>query len=392
MGPLPLVALSLLSCTRTECSRPEYDRPECRVQAENELARGLSPQGVEVRFQALAAQDAGSWEALGRVENLATGELYARVGTLGDFRLSLETQQMVEMVLVLDNVDPRIPAMDGQVSQVGLRRELELVLMPGVTWVEGRLPDEVCSGAFRIAAVGDIQTNPLQFRRIVEELQEEAARSEAAGAPLLGVVLLGDVSEYSLVEELEEVLDMLAGSPVPAAVIPGNHDVYNSRDAVFNRVVGPGNLAFDVCDAHLVLLDTGSGRLAPSIEGRLPQLIEHEQRFLVAGVHHPPIPGWTGAGWGDEVGASTLLAELAAARGDLLVAGHVHQRLEFEDGPVPEVIVGTAGADQVEVEPDYGFLRMNFQESLSWCFVPVPAAGGAGVSRPPPPDCADTPR
>ncbi|MED5372932.1 MAG: metallophosphoesterase [Myxococcota bacterium] len=381
-----------LGCTRSECSRPEYDRPECRVQAENELARGLSAEGVDVRFQAVGAADAQSWDALGRVENLSTGELYARVGTLGDFRISLETDQMVELLLVLDNVDPRIPELDGQVSQTGLRRELELVLMPGVTWVEGTLPETLCSGAFRLAAVGDIQTNPLQFRRIVEELHAEYDRSEAAGAPLLGVVLLGDISEHSLAEELQEVLDMLVSSPVPAAVLPGNHDVYNSRDAVFNRVVGPGNLSFDLCDAHLVLLDTGSGRLAPSVEGRLPELIESDQRFLVAGVHHPPIPGWTGAGWGDEVGASSLLAELASARADLLMAGHVHQRLEFDDGPIPEVIVGTAGADQVEVEPDYGFLRLDFQEALDWCFVPVPAAGGAGVSRPPPPDCSDTPR
>jgi hypothetical protein len=99
------------------------------------------------------------------------------------------------------------------------------------------------------------------------------------------------------------------------------------------------------------------------------------------------MPGNTSGGWSDELSAAILLAEFTQAGGELILAGHVHERLEMLDGPVPQVVVGTLGADQVEVDPDYGYLRVSVQEQLSWCFVPVSASGSPGASRPPPKDC-----
>ena len=357
------------------------------MQAENVLARLLNSEGVEIRFQGADADNADSWSATGLLRNQQEGSVFARVATLGDFRLSIQSERATTFALTVDNVDPRIPALEGQVAVSGLRRELELELEPGLTWIVGELPESVCSGSFRLAAAGDIQTNPLQFRQIIDALHSEASEAQAAGEPLLGLVLLGDISEYSEPEELAQVLDILASSPVPVAVIPGNHDVYASADAVFNRMVGPGNLSFDVCSAHVALFDTGSGSLAPSIEGRLPEFFESAQPHLLAGMHHPPMPGNTSGGWSDELSAATLLSEFSQSGGELLLAGHVHERLEMLDGPVPQVVVGTLGADQVEVDPDYGYLRVSIQEQVSWCFVPVSAAGSPGASRPPPMDC-----
>lgn len=383
------ILLALLSCERPECARPAYHRAECRVQAENVLARVQTSEGVEIRFQDAKATSADSWSTTGLLRNQQDGPVFARVATLGNFRLSVEAEQATTLRLTLHNVDPRIPPLDGEVESSGLRRELELELDPGVTWIVGELPESVCSGSFRLAAAGDIQTNPLQFRQIIDALHSEASESEAEGEPLLGLVLLGDISEFSQPDELTQVLDILASSPVPVAVIPGNHDVYASLDAVFNRMVGPGNLSFDVCSARVVLFDTGSGSLAPSIEGRLPVLFESEQPHLLAGMHHPPMPGNTSGGWSDELSAATLLAEFSQAGGELLLAAHVHERLEMLDGPVPQVVVGTLGADQVEVDPDYGYLRVSVREQVSWCFVPVSAAGSPGASRPPPLDCTE---
>lgn len=389
---MSLLLLSVLSCMRPECARPAYHRAECRVQAENSLARLQTSGGVELRFQAVGAADAESWSATGLLQNQAGGPVRARVATLGDFRLSVQTDTAQTLSLILDNVDPRIPALEGEVGASGLTRTLELDLEPGVQWIDGQLPEAVCDGSFRLAAAGDIQTNPIQFRRIIDALHSEVTSAESAGAPLVGLVLLGDISEFSNPDELEQVLDILASSPVPVAVIPGNHDVFASGDAVFNRLVGPGNLAFDVCSARLALFDTGSGSLAPSIEGRLPEFFTTEQPHLIAGMHHPPMPGNTSGGWSDELSAATLLAEFSARGGELLLAAHVHERLEMLDGPVPQVIVGTLGADQVEVDPDYGYLRVSVEDQVSWCFVPVPAPGSAGSSRPPPQDCVSAAR
>jgi len=372
----PVVLLGLSQCTRPECTPPGYWIPECRVIAENELAQLKNSDGVEVRFQDPNTSRTGSWEATGLVQLADDGSFLARVAGLGGFRLSVHRNDGPGQVAIsIDNVHPDIPPLDGEVERVGLIRRLELSLTESVVEIRGELPGSICAGAYRIAAVADIQTNPLQFGRIIEELHNE----EADGVPLLGMLLLGDVAELGTREEMQYVADLMAASPVPIALTAGNHDVYSDRDAVFNEVFGPGNHAFDVCDARVVLVDTGSGYLAASIRGRLNALMKTDRQFLIAGMHHPPFPGRTSSGWTKEDQAQQLVAELAANDGDLLLAGHLHQRLQNDNTPVPQIIVGTAGASQFAVDPDYGFLRMTFEDKkLETCFVSVPAPGSPG--------------
>jgi 3',5'-cyclic AMP phosphodiesterase CpdA len=248
--------------------------------------------------------------------------------------------------------------------------------------IEGRLPQDLCETGFTLAAVGDIQTNPIQGRRTIAALHDELDRADEDGRPLLGMLFLGDLTESSLDAELQTALDIFRSSPVPVAVVPGNHDIYNTLDAAFNRVFGPGTMAFDICNAHITLLDTASGGLAKSIEGRLPELLgDGTQELLIAGMHHPPYAGWTGGGWTAEDQSQHLLGLLTQRQADVVLAGHVHERIEFADAPVPSVVVGTAGANQANTDPDYGYLRLEYDpdEGLSWCFVEVPAPGSDGL-------------
>jgi predicted phosphodiesterase len=379
--------LSLLGCDMAECSRPAFQHPECRVQAENEHARLVTYGGVDVRFQHPDAQEMGGWDARGVLRAGEDGVVHARVATLGDFLLTLEADAPQDVRVMVDNVHPLIEPLEGQVEAIGLRRVLELSLMPGITEIPGLLPESVCDAGFVVAAGGDIQTNPQQYKRIVEDLHDEALWADEQGTPLLGMLLLGDLSEFNLAAELEEVLDMASQAPVPTAAVPGNHDVYNNLDAVYNRIIGPGNYSFDLCGARFVMLDTGSGWIAPSVQGRLPELMDHDGEFLVAGMHHPPIPGRTSGGWTDETQAAHIMAEMGARDADLIVTGHLHKRKRVEAGPVPQIVVGTLGASQGDVQPDYGYLRMTFVDQLDTCFVPVPAPGVAPPSRTPPEDC-----
>ncbi|MCP4810823.1 MAG: metallophosphoesterase [Proteobacteria bacterium] len=372
----------LLACARPECSRPHYDRPECRVQAASELARLVTSDGVDVRFQDPLAEDATSWDSRGVVRQASDGSVYARVATLGDFALTLEGEVGSEVYLIVDNVDPRMPELDGEYDREGLRRLLHIELSSEPAFIVGTMPAETCDTPQRYAVTADIQTNPIHFRRLVTALHDEVAASEAAGETLLGLVLLGDITEHSLQAELDEVVTILRTSPVPVAVVPGNHDVYDSVDAVFNRTFGPGNMAFAICDTRMVLLDTGNGGLAASIRGRLPELLGDGEGVLLAGMHHPPLPGQTSGGWTFEDQADQLLVELAVRDADLVMAGHVHLRDERHEGPVPEVVIGTAGADQYAVTPDYGYLRVTTDTSADWCFVPVPVPGSEGSPRP----------
>ncbi len=76
----------LASCpANPECWHPNFGRSECRVVAENELARHLTATGIEIRFQEADAQNTDSWAATGLLEESAGNRMVARVAHPGDF-------------------------------------------------------------------------------------------------------------------------------------------------------------------------------------------------------------------------------------------------------------------------------------------------------------------
>jgi predicted phosphodiesterase len=398
---LAALAVATPGCVQPHCTSPLYSEAECRVIAENQHARLRSPQGVELRFQEPDAHDDASWDARGLVEQLPDGSLQARVAGPGRFAMSLRApeDQDVTLRLRLLNVDPAATVAVGIAGLELVRppspgggtvRELEVPLAAGqVQWIRGRRD---CGPRYRLAVTGDIQTNPTQFERIVDRLQLEHAASETAGEPLVGLVLVGDLTEATRDDEFETIREILARVPFPVAVTAGNHDIYRPTRPHYNRRFGPGNHAFDVCGVHVALLDTGSGAIARSVEARLPELLHRgDARFLVVGMHHPPYPGLTGSGWSEEARAAALLAEVAREQVDLVVAGHNHALREFSeirvgDARVREIVVGTGGAFQGVGVPRYGYLRLSFDDeagTLGACFVEVPPSGYAAPQNPP---------
>lgn len=379
------------ACTPPECSSPDYGNPECRVLAENDLARARTDGGVEVRFQHAEATTAQTWSATGLVDIDADDRVVLRVAGLGGFAVSMEASPGTTQTIavVIDNVDPRAIVTvgpDGDTREIAatgpgsLRRELELeVTSERVVWIRGQLP---CPDRYRLAITGDIQTNPWQFERIVEHLAEEAALSEAAGSPLVGLLIAGDLSENSRADEFTTLEGILAELPFATAVTAGNHDIYRPLHPQYNRHFGPGNHAFDVCGAHVAMLDTGSGAIANSVLARLPELLDRGgSDHLFAVMHHPPFPGITGSGWSREDMAALTMVELAAARADLVLAGHNHALHDFPDISVGdtslrEIIVGTGGAYQGIGVPRYGYLRVEMSpDGVEACFVEVAPSG-----------------
>lgn len=388
-----------IQCVAPECASPDYTNPECRVIEENEVARLRTSTLVEVRFQEPGARTNVTWEAGGLLQEIEPGRVRARVAGPGDFALSLERRDggARTVQLELDNVDPdAVVSVGPRGGEVDLpppspgvtRRELAIDLSADApVWVRGR---RSCPSRYRIAVLADIQTNPGQFERIIDRLQDEVGQAEALGEPLVGLLVNGDISEASRQEEFDTVQEILRGLPVPAAVTAGNHDVFRPLRPLYNRNFGPGNHAFTICRTRVVMLDTGSGRIARSVEGRLPELFDRRGAdFLVAGMHHAPYPGLTGAGWSNEAQAQHVLTELAMVDADLVVTGHYHALRQFEDIDVGdtslrEIIAGTAGAHQGAVGvPRYGYVRLTFDTSLEACFVEVPPPGYDGPANGP---------
>lgn len=385
------------ACTTEVCVYGEYGAAECRVAAQHHYAQLLTSSGVDVRFQEPGADDASSWAALGRVQETASGHVNVRPATLTDFAVSLDPGVLgaSELHLTLENVAPDAVLTlgpDGDLvslgpSNAGTRRELTVALDDEVVWLRG---ERACPERYRLAMAGDVQTNPLQFERILTALHEELADAEAAGEPLLGFVFLGDLAEVPTEDELAHVVELLARSPVPVSTIPGNHDVNGDELALYNRLLGPGTYGQAVCSTWLPLLDTGTGDLAPSVQASLPELLDRgDLPHLIVGGHYPAWAGRTGNGWGDEDSAWYLLSELSRNEADLYVAGHYHAWEEMPsiavgDGEVHQVISGTAGADQGSGVPRYGFTRVTVSpEGVDSCFrevlPPGRTEGGSGT-------------
>lgn len=370
--PLVVATLSIGSCTRTECANPDYHEAECRVVAAYEMARIQRSDGVEVRFQDPSTQGVDSWAPLGRWRVGSDGLSEGRVAALGAFRVSVHRGEALAeaLQLRLTNVHPAVE-LPGEVSRDGLTRVIEVDLSEAdVVEVRGELPAGACDGGARVVAVGDIQTNPQAFSHLVDALHDEMTDASAEGSFLAGVLFLGDASEHGTRDEFDEVEQLLSRAPIPTAMTPGNHDITHGTQPVYTQVFGPGNLSFDVCGTRLVLLDSGSAELAGSVVGRLPDLLGDGPAIL--GTHYPLQPRQSTNGWTREDHAQQLVAELAARDAPLVLAGHVHRRLAIDDRVVPHVIVGTGGADQGAVEPDFGYLRLPLDRPAQRCFVSVP--------------------
>jgi len=388
-------ATSQITCAQPECVVPDYTDPECRVIAENELGRLDAAVGAELRFLDPSGRSSLDWEALGLLQEPVSGAIQARVATLGDFAIGIRGDQgkALALDLELSNVDPNTVLslgppgagveLPGSTDSV-LRRRLNVEVGAGQELeLRGRLP---CPERFQLVFVGDIQTNPLHFERIIERLREDVAASKEQGDPILGLVLVGDLTEASSDDEFTKMLTIVAGAPVPVAVTPGNHDIVRAHVPIYNSTFGPGSYAFEVCGARVALIDSGTARLARSIEGRLPELFARDGAdFLIAATHYPLYAGLSGDGWSREDQPQIVLGELAIAEADLIVTGHMHA---LRDDPevhvgsqeLRQIIVGTGGADQGLGVARFGYVRIGLVvgEEPRACFVEVPPPGWAG--------------
>ena len=390
-----LAPLLLPACDAPKCAHGDYSASDCRVAAENHHARIITAAGTELRFQPPEADDASSWDALGLLEEVDDGVVRARPAGLMDFAISVHPGGGDSLVIRLVNVaadtvlyvGPAGAAVELALPEPPtLTRTLTVPLGDEIVWIRGQRP---CPSSYRIAALGDIQTNPIQFERILQSLHAQIDDAADAGAPLLGLLLLGDLAESAADDEFARIDRILATSPVPVAASPGNHDVAGDEFGLYNRWFGPGSYAFSVCRTRVAMFDTGQGDLANSIESRLPELLDRTGHdHLIAGQHYPAYADRTGQGFQNGDQADYQLAELVRNGADVLLAGHVHYWKEYRgipvgDGFLHEIISGTGGAHQGEGHPRFGLTRLTVTDTVDTCFVEVPAPGTTAAGEGP---------
>lgn len=176
--------------------------------------------------------------------------------------------------------------------------------------------------------------------------------------------------------------------------VPGNHD-YGVPGAAgmlgyFGRP-GPTWYSFEVGAWHVVALDSnceangGCGPGSPQGRWLAADLAGSSARCTLAYWHHPRYS--SGSVHGDSPSVDGLWSALAAAGGDVVLAGHDHEYERFGvlDG-MRSFVVGTGGASRYGFGPPrpgsevrdsstFGVLELTLEpQSYRWRFVPV--AGG----------------
>jgi 3',5'-cyclic AMP phosphodiesterase CpdA len=199
------------------------------------------------------------------------------------------------------------------------------------------------------------------FRAIVADLNEH---------PVDHVVVTGDLTNLSLRPEFElarHILDELTLGPREVTVIPGNHDVYTLgalQEKLFRQLLAPyatsdGAAAVEFPlvrvrgEVVVIGLSTALPSPPPLADGWLgaaqlaaldTALAEHDGKFRVVLLHHPPYTNRHAILRG--LRDRKRLQHILLHRGcELVLHGHEHRDLRVtipgRDGPIPVIGVGS---------------------------------------------------
>jgi predicted phosphodiesterase len=145
---------------------------------------------------------------------------------------------------------------------------------------------------FKFAVFGDIQIGTAQLPRLIEVLKEKA--------PVAFVVQTGDAVSHADLGHYNLFLNGLArsGLSLPMFVVPGNHDVRNDPENLFEHYFGPKQLWFKYGKSLFILLDNALGVFEDVQYRWLEDVLEKHKvgtQHIFLFMHVPPI-NWKDSG------------------------------------------------------------------------------------------------
>jgi len=172
-----------------------------------------------------------------------------------------------------------------------------------------------------IAFVGDSQ-------RFYEELESFIDTANAISS-IDFVLMAGDISDFGLLEEFEQIEDILSTLNKPFISVVGNHDVQAKGEETFERMFGPLNFSFIYNKVKFIAHNTNGREYAP---GTIPDMAwlrkefskDDGAQYYVPVSHIPPF---------DDDFDKDLEADytqlLREKKPIISLHGHIH---EFKDG------------------------------------------------------------
>ncbi len=328
----PAAALwaALGACAATACLRPAEER------ARDELGVGAA---------AITDAEVEVAGGLAAVRALADHrlELWAQAPVL-ELRLTLLDTAAGDWTITIRNALPDAVLAAGGATyarEPGDRPTVATFRLPlGAGAHELRLapPDADLPGAFKVAALADIQT-------ALPEVDEVFAAINAV-PELRFVIGMGDLTERGQLEEYdlyEQKLEVLA---IPFYTTLGNHELWGDHMRFFGRY-GRASFQFRFRGVAFTFVDSGDAYLEPLVEdwldGWLAGALEEPHVFLT---HMPPIDpfGLRAGSFRSTRDGRRLLSRLARGNVDLTLYGHIHTYIEFENAGIPAHVSGGGGA------------------------------------------------
>jgi 3',5'-cyclic AMP phosphodiesterase CpdA len=217
--------------------------------------------------------------------------------------------------------------------------------------------DTAASNDFSFLVCGDPNTRVDLLSRIINQAR-----------PGEFLVIVGDLTKGTGLQEMQRMKDFLDSSALPYHVIPGDNDMPKGNPSTFETVFGPDHYSFDVQGSHLVFLDDaviGTGCPQDQLDWLKQDLDGAKDKVIIAFAHVPagaPVDMGNTEKMDREVESGhEMLGLLRDAGAQVLYSGHIHAYLLYSDGPPRIIVSGGAGAPLHLSEQSggyYHFLRV----------------------------------
>ncbi len=176
----------------------------------------------------------------------------------------------------------------------------------------------------------EVNTN-LTFTQVVSLLKTISPKPDM-------ILLTGDLTQDETIASYEFLSDLITPVQIPTYFIPGNHDIPELMDQVFDHFPFSSDKSFIRENWHIILLSSYTyrsvhGKLSPeSLTWLEQQLYNHSDRPTLIAIHHHPLP--INSQWMDQINLQnpeTLINIIDRhPQVKLLLCGHIHQEWKYE--------------------------------------------------------------
>jgi Icc protein len=328
---------SLLLVVVVACTRPSSDR-----------ALG----DLEIGSAVLGGANVAVTDGMAAIRKLADGqlELWASAPVI---EVTIVTDATAPWTIVVNNtpVDATLAiegrTIDRDPGASPMRPTVARFVVPLVAGANRMViapPDHAVPGAFRVAAMADIQ----EALTTVDEVFEAIS----SVPDLRFVVGMGDITNRAEEGEYELFEKQLLALDIPFYSTIGNHELWADPDRWFTRY-GRMNFQFTFKGAAFTFVDSGDAGIDPIVEEWLDGWLEGAgDKPHVFLTHMPPIDpvGYRHGGFRSMRDGHRLLGRLVEGGVDLTLYGHIHTHVEFENAGIPARISGGGGADPMKLD------------------------------------------